>query len=99
MQKTKEMIMKVGGFFFFFLICKNGCSDRLPLNVKGGKDYHHNLHHNIVWLHIPVVFCRINAFHKYFFPTSSRHIHIQHNQAHFTIAYDKSVFLYGEVTF
>lgn len=48
-----------------------------------------------------MVFCRINASHKYFFNQRQiRHIHIQHNQAHFmfltTIAYDKSVIPYGE---
>lgn len=44
------------------------------LNVKG--DYHHNLHRNIVWLHIPVVFSRINASHN-----SPRRTN-KHKQAH-----------------
>lgn len=68
-----------------------------------GKDYHHNLHHNIVWLHIPVVFCYINASHKYFF--SQRQVDIytysttKHTLCITTIAYDKSVFPYCEKTF
>lgn len=39
-----------------------------PLTIRHwmlkGIDYLYNLHQNIVWLHIPVVICRINASHK-----------------------------------
>lgn len=38
----------------------------------------------------------INIF---FFSKRQVDTHTQHNQAHFTIAYDKSVFLSGELTF
>lgn len=71
-----------------------GVSDHSPLNVKG--DRLSSICINIVWLHIPVVLCHINASHKYFFPLSidtytyntTKHTCIT------TIAYDKSVFLY-----
>lgn len=76
----------------------------IPLTIRHwmlkGIDYHHNLHHNVVWLHIPVVFCRINASHKYFF--SKRQIDkytystTKHTLCITTIAYDKSVFPHCE---
>lgn len=63
-ERNKKKKKNANALLFIFL-------QMIPLTIGHwmlkGIDYHRYLHLNFVWLHIPVVFCRINASHKYFF--------------------------------